>query len=212
MSAKKPRTRELISITREFGLFKKVRGIIRQRKESSSCLDLLFVTQLSPVRQVSILPKLTFSNDHRGLHCALRLWTVSFPAPPKPIWVFEAGSQQGFRKDVDRVDWRSFFDTQCNSDMAAATCEAKLVEIAQKHFRLKKVGPGSLNRPSLSPRVIESLKRRDWAFGKRNKMRNSKDYNCWVDRARETKRLLKATRAKQLRKITTLSRRCPEVL
>ncbi|GAU92807.1 hypothetical protein RvY_04841 [Ramazzottius varieornatus] len=32
MSAKKPRTRELVSITKEFGLFQKVRGITKQRK------------------------------------------------------------------------------------------------------------------------------------------------------------------------------------
>ncbi|GAV08611.1 hypothetical protein RvY_18276 [Ramazzottius varieornatus] len=51
ISAKQPRTWELVSITREFGLFQKVRGITRQHEESSSCLDLLFVTRLSLARQ-----------------------------------------------------------------------------------------------------------------------------------------------------------------
>ncbi|GAV08471.1 hypothetical protein RvY_18154 [Ramazzottius varieornatus] len=77
MSAKQPRTRELLSVIKEFGLFQRVRG----------------VTRLSLVRQVNILPKLTFSNDHCGLHCLVKVWTVNFPTPPKPIWVLETGCQ-----------------------------------------------------------------------------------------------------------------------
>ncbi|GAU91415.1 hypothetical protein RvY_03673 [Ramazzottius varieornatus] len=212
MSANQPRTRELLSVIKEFGLFQRVRGVTRVRKESSSCLELLFVTQLSLVRQVSSLPELTFSNDHSGLHCLVKVWTVNFPTPPKPIWVLETGSQQEFRKEVAGLDWKSFFDAQCNSYVAVVTFEAKLVEIAQKHFRLKKVGSRSLTRPSLSPRTIDSLKRRDAASRKWTKTEDPRDYNSWVDRARETKRLLKATKTKQLRNIATLSRRRPDAL
>ncbi|GAV06640.1 hypothetical protein RvY_16596 [Ramazzottius varieornatus] len=212
LSAKKPRTRELLSVIKEFALFQRVRGLTRERNGSSSCLDLLFVTQLSLVRQVNILPKLTFSNDHCGLQCLIKLWIVNFPAPPKPVWVFQTGSQQEFRKEVTSVNWASFFDAHCNSDVASVTFEAKVVEIAQKHFRLKKVGSRRLNRPSLSPRTIDSLKRRDAAFRKWTKTKDSMDYNLWVDCARDTKRLLKTSRSRQLRNIATLSRRCPEAL
>ncbi|GAU87138.1 hypothetical protein RvY_00034 [Ramazzottius varieornatus] len=204
MSAKKPRRRELLSVIKEFGLFQRVREVTRVRKESSS--HILFVTQLSLVRQVNILPKLTFSNDHGGLHCLVKVWTVNFPTPPKPIWVLETGSQQEFRKEVAGLDWKSFFDAQCNSDVAVGTFEAKLVEIAQKHFRLKKVGSRSLTQPSLSPRTIDSLKRRDAVFRKWTKTMDPRDFNSWVDRARESKRILKATKTKQLRNIATVKK------
>ncbi|GAU92433.1 hypothetical protein RvY_04514 [Ramazzottius varieornatus] len=184
MSAKKSRTRELLSVVKEFGLFQRVRGVTR----------------------------LTFPNDQCGLHCLVKVWTVNFPTPPKPIWVLETGSQQEFRKEVAGLDWKSFFDAQCNSDVAVVTFEAKPVEIAQKHSRLKKVGSRSLTRPSLSPRTIDSLKRRDAACRKWTETKDSRDHNSWVDRARETKRHLKATKTKQLRNIATLSRRRPDAL
>ncbi|GAU90693.1 hypothetical protein RvY_03073 [Ramazzottius varieornatus] len=186
MSAKKPRTRELLSVIEEFALFQRVRGLTREQNGSSSWLDLLFVTQLSLVRQVNILPKLTFSNDHCGLQCLIKLWKVNFPAPPKPVWISETGSQHEFRKEV--------------------------ASIAQKHFRLKKVGSRCLNRPSLSQRTIDSLERRDAAFRKWTKTKDPRDYSLWVDRARDSKRLLKASRTRQFRNIATLSRRCPDAL
>ncbi|GAU92263.1 hypothetical protein RvY_04365-1 [Ramazzottius varieornatus] len=55
-SVKTRRTRELVSVIKEFAIFQRVRGDTRQRKTSCSCLDLVFVSQLSLVRCVSIVP------------------------------------------------------------------------------------------------------------------------------------------------------------
>ncbi|GAU91499.1 hypothetical protein RvY_03738 [Ramazzottius varieornatus] len=118
--------RELISVTKEFGLFQRVRGFTR---ELTSCLDLLFVTRISLVGQVNILPKLTLSNDHLALQCSVRMWTVRYPAPSKPVWVFETGSQHVFGSDVASYNWKPFFITQCNSEVSAVNFEAKLVEV-----------------------------------------------------------------------------------
>ena len=212
MSAESARTKELVKVTKEFGLFQRVRGVTRQRKTSSSCLDLIFVTQIGLVRNVCVVPPPAATNDHFGLQCTVTLWTFSFPEPPRPVWVFESGSQQQFKREMLAFDWKSFFDKQCNSDVAVICFESMVVEIARRHFNLKLIGSKRLRRPSLSPRVVDSLKRRDAASRVWKKTKDPKDFKVWVECATRSKRLLKTAKTRYLRNIATSSRRCPDAL
>ncbi|GAU92264.1 hypothetical protein RvY_04365-2, partial [Ramazzottius varieornatus] len=208
-SVKTRRTRELVSVIKEFAIFQRVRGDTRQRKTSCSCLDLVFVSQLSLVRCVSIVPPPSSKNDHAGIQWFVDLWTCSFPSPPRPTWIFDTGDVTQLRKDIRAVDWKRFFTVQCNSDLATACFEAKLIEIARRHFRLKMISSKRLTRPSLSSRTVDSLKRRDAAFRLWNRSKEMSAFTRWVECARISKR---AAKTRYLRNIATSSRRNPDAV
>ncbi|GAU90736.1 hypothetical protein RvY_03113 [Ramazzottius varieornatus] len=206
-SGSSERERDLLSLQSEFRLWQKVRQITSEREKCCSSLDLVFVSQLSLIRNVRTIKPPAATNDHHGLQFFLMLMTPKFVLKSRKRWKVDDVTSTEFRRMLASVDWNSMFDVQCDSDVAVSAFQEKFLSAASSCFQLKTVGSRRFLRPSLSATVAEYPRKCRGAYQKWRWSKDPADQTAWKALEAQKKRLILRDKHCRLSNIAISSRR-----